>query len=188
MSTGTIKNFIPWRAVWKEGSSQHPAECRYSLNDILAKGRNNINKLQEILIIEVVHQVGYHSDVSKMFNCVKLDQQHWCLQRYIWQGELDKKMIPREKVIKTLIYGVKSSGNLAENCIRKTSSLSKAEYPEVDKIVHKDFYADDCISGEDSMKLANQRADQLKLVLNKGGFFLKGITFSGKNPPRKTAR
>ena len=50
-----IKYFIPWHAVWKGNSISTP--CRvvfdtsqatssgYSLNDILAKGRNNLNKL-----------------------------------------------------------------------------------------------------------------------------------------------
>jgi len=47
------QNFIPWRAVWKGNSVSTP--CRivfdasqatssgYSLNDILAKGKNNLN-------------------------------------------------------------------------------------------------------------------------------------------------
>ena len=51
-----IKYFIPWRAVWKGNFISTP--CRvvfdasqatssgYSPNDILAKGRNNLNKLQ----------------------------------------------------------------------------------------------------------------------------------------------
>ena len=53
-----VQNYIPWRAVWKENSLSTP--CRvvfdassntgngFSLNDILVKGRNNMNKLAEI--------------------------------------------------------------------------------------------------------------------------------------------
>ena len=49
-----IQNFLPWRVVWKANSGSTP--CRlvfdasqipnagYSVNDILAKGRNNMNK------------------------------------------------------------------------------------------------------------------------------------------------
>ena len=55
-----VQYFIPWRAVWNTNSLSTP--CRlvfdasqvtdsgYSLNSILAKGRNNMNKLVEILI------------------------------------------------------------------------------------------------------------------------------------------
>ena len=188
-----IQNFIPWRAVWKDNSLSTP--CRivfdasqvtdtgFSLNDMLAKGRNNMNKLQEILIRWSIHPVAFHTDVTKMYNTVKLEDKNWCFQRYIWQENLDSKKIPEEKVIKTLIYGVKSSGNQAERGLRETARLSKEEYPEVNEIVRRDVYVDDCLSGERSEDLAMLRSDQLEIVLNRGGFALKGISFSGKDPP-----
>ena len=55
-----IQNFIPWRVVWKRNSvttpwrvvfdASMPTASKYSLNDILAEGRNNLNKLVEIFI------------------------------------------------------------------------------------------------------------------------------------------
>ena len=55
-----IQNFIPWRAVWNGNSVSTPCRVVYdasqptpsgeSLNDILAKGKNNMNKLAEIVI------------------------------------------------------------------------------------------------------------------------------------------
>ena len=89
----------------------------------------------------------------------------------------------RGKSIKTLIYGVKSSGNQAERGLRETARLSKDEYPRVNEIVEKDIYVDDCLSGEQNDQDALKRADELELVINRGGFSLKGITFSRKNPP-----
>ena len=77
-----IQNFIPWRAVWKESSISTP--CRvvfdasqakssgFSLNDILANGRNNMNKLVEIVIRWYTHKFAFHTDVQKMYNSVKL--------------------------------------------------------------------------------------------------------------------
>ena len=44
---------------------------------------------------------------------------------------------------------------------------------------------DDCLSGESCIKLAHQRAEELALVLKRGGFSLKGFTFSGE-PPLKS--
>ena len=190
-----IQNYIPWRAVWKDSSISTP--CRvvfdasqvtdsgFSLNDLLAKGRNNMNKLQEIFIRWSTHQVAFHTDVQKMYNSVKLKEEDWCYQRYIWQGELDPSQIPEEKVIKTIIYGVRSSGNQAERGLRETSNLSKDEYPEVNEIISHDVYVDDCLSGEKSHLLATKRADELEVVLNRGGFSLKGISFSGKDPPER---
>ena len=193
LQKNVVHNFIPWRAVWKETSVSTP--CRivfdasqitdsgFSLNDILAKGRNNMNKLQEIVIRWSMHAAAFHTDVRKMYNSVKLKPDNWCYQRYIWSADLDPNKIPEEKVIKTLIYGVRSSGNQAERAIRQTAKLSSDEYPKVADIVCKDVYVDDCLSGESSITLAKMRADEFEIVLNRGGFGLKGISFSGEDPP-----
>ena len=118
-----------------------------------------------------------------MCNTVQLREEDWCLQRYIWQSELDSRKLPEEKVIKTLIYGIKSSGNQAERGLRETAKMSSTEYPLVNQIVQNDIYVDDCLSGEENEQKALERADQVELVLNRGGFSLKGVTFSGKEPP-----
>ena len=88
-----IKNFIKWRAVWNGNSISTP--CRpvfdvsqptasgWSLNDILAKGKNNMNKLVEIVIRWSMHKIGYHTDIKKMNDSVKLVEDDWCLQQYI---------------------------------------------------------------------------------------------------------
>ena len=76
-----------------------------------------------------------------------------------------------------------SSGNLSERSIRETANLSKEEYPQINELICRDIYVDDCISGEQSENSAASTADQLKIVLNRGGFSLKSIAYSGKDPP-----
>ena len=130
-----------------------------------------------------MHRVAIHTDISKMYNTVRLNQSDWCYQRYIWDPDLDPSRIPEEKVIRTLIYGVRSSGNQAEYGLRKVAELSQNTYPKVNHIVQNDIYVDDCITGEDGIDLAHHRADELEIVLNRGGFNLKGVSFSGEDPP-----
>ena len=188
-----IQHYIPWRAVWKGNSistpcrvvfdASHPTASGFSLNDLLAKGRNNLNKLQEIVIRWSIRSVALHTDIKKMYNTIKLQEDDWCYQRYLWQEDLNPSNQPEEKIIKTLIYGVKSSGNQAEHALRQVANLSSEEYPQVATIVNKDVYVDDCITGEANREEAHQRADQLELVLNRGGFQLKGLAFSGEKPP-----
>ena len=96
---------------------------------------------------------------------------------------MDPRKLPKDKVIKTLIYGVKSNGNQAERGLRGTTGLSAEEYPQVSQIVQNDIYVDNCSSGEENVEKALQRADELELVLNRSGFTLKGITFTGGDPP-----
>ena len=85
-------------------------------------------------------------------------------------------------MIKILIYGVKSSGNQSERGIRETARMSAVEFPEIDHIVQKNIHVDDFLSFPQNLKDAMIRADQIDSVLNRGGFSLKGVSFSGKGP------
>ena len=195
LKSSEIQNFIAWREVWKTNSlstpcrivfdASQPSGSGYSLNSILAKGTNGMNKLVDIFIRMFTHRVAFYTDVCKMYNFIKLKEQDWCYQRYPWNNSLTVENEPEEKVIKTLIYGVKSSGNQAERGIRQTAYLSKEQYPDVYSIINKDVYVDDCITGEESISTAIRRADEMDIVCSRGGFGLKGFTFSGKNPPEK---
>ena len=85
LSEAEMKYYILWRAVWKQNSISTP--CRvvfnasqitntgHSLNDIIAKGRNNMNKLVEIVLRSMTHEVAYHTDIQKMYNSIKLRQE-----------------------------------------------------------------------------------------------------------------
>ena len=192
LKNSSIHNYIPWRAVWKVNSlstpcrivydASHPTSSGYSLNDLLAKGQNNLNKLQEVLIRWSTHKIGVHTDISKMYNTIRLEEQDWHYQTYIWQDELNPSKIPKQKVIKTLIYGIRSSGNQAECGLRAIAQLFHENYPEVNTIIQNDVYVDDCITGESSTEEAFKRADELEIIINRGGFKLKGFTFSGMKP------
>ena len=144
-----------------------------------------MNNLADIMIRWRTHLHAYHTDIQKMYNSVTLNKNDWCYQRYVWQCNLDQRFIPEEKVIKTLIYGIKSSGNQAERALRMTADRFKDEFPRINEIVNKDVYVDDCMSGEPTETFSFQRADELSLVLMHGGFRLKGFTFSGSDPPKQ---
>ena len=69
-----IQNFIPWLEVWNGNSINTPCRIIFdasqstssgiSLNDILAKGKNNMNKLVEIVIHWSNHKAHrYQKDV-----------------------------------------------------------------------------------------------------------------------------
>ena len=142
-----------------------------------------MNKLVELGIRWQLRRFAFHYDIRKMYNTIRLNEDHWCYQLYLWNNDLSQEREPKVKVIKTLIYGVKSSGNQAERGIRETGNLMKEGYPRQNEMIHNDIYVDDCMSGEDSYDAVWETTDALKLVLNKGGFDVKGFTFSGFHPP-----
>ena len=188
-----IQSYIPWRAVWKENSlttpcrlvfdASQPTDSRSSLNDILAKGRNSMNKLQEVFIWWTIHRSAFHVDISKMYNTIQLRREHWVFQRYLWENFLDPAKQCQEKVIKTIIYGVCSSGNQAERALRMTAEISRSRYPQIYEIISRDIYVVDCISGSNSENEMLNIAYKLEIVLNSGGFSLKGIASSSKDNP-----
>ena len=139
ITNSPVNYFIPWRSVWNMNSlttrcrlvydASHPTSTGVSLNSILPKGRNNMNRLAEIVIRWLVKKHAFHTDIRKMYNTIKLDEDHWCYQLYLWENDLDPTKEPQIKVIKTLIYGVRPSGNQAERGIRETGNLMKANFP-----------------------------------------------------------
>ena len=74
--TGKFQYYIPWHVVWKENSIRTacrivfdasmtvPGGC--SLNSLLAKGVNSMNKLVEIVIRWMTYICAFHTDINKM--------------------------------------------------------------------------------------------------------------------------
>ena len=99
---------IPWRAVWNENSISTPRRIvshtsqstasGWSLNDILGRGKDNINSVVEILIRWSVRRVEFRTGNKEVHNSVILQEEDWWLQRYIWQNDLDPRKLPEEKV------------------------------------------------------------------------------------------
>ena len=187
-----VKYIIPWRIAYNENSATTPVRVvldatacpkgDYSLNDLLAKGSNNMNKMIEILIRWFSYRYAFHTDIAKCYNSVKLDKSHWKYHLYFWHPTLDPNH-PMIKVLKTFIYGVKPSGNVAECAIRKTADLTKDIYPKAHRPIHEDIYVDDCASGTHTLEERHDVTEQILLALSKGGFHLKGFILSGDKPP-----
>ena len=79
------------KVVWNENynsalcriasNPSHPTASGWSLNDMLAKDKNNMNKLVEIIICWSINRVVIHTDIKKIYNSLKLQKEDWCLQR-----------------------------------------------------------------------------------------------------------
>ena len=188
-----VMHFIAWHIV-RSGSVTTPVRpvfnasaktpSGYSLNDILPKGTNNMNNLVEIVIRWGIKNFGYHTDVRKMYNSVLLEKKFWRFQLYWWSPNLSLDEQPVIKVIKTIIYGVKCSGNQAERALRLVVEELRDKYPAAYEIVMRDVYVDDCVSGEDTAEGRDNATNQLSSCLPHAGMTLKGFTFSGQHPSK----
>ena len=123
--------------------------------------------------------MAIHTDITKMYNVVKLLSQHWKFQMYLWEEELDPAKISRDKLIKTLIYGVRSSGNQAQVAMRRTAELLKEAFPEAARSIVEDTYVDDCATGTVDHDKADSLSSDIVELLSHSGFGVKGFTRSG---------
>ena len=98
-----------------------------------------MNKLVEIAIRWQIRKAAFHTDIRKMYNTIRLAEEHWCYQLYLWKDDLNVEQEPRHKVIKTLIYSVKSSGNQVERGIQETGNLLRDDYPRQNEIINSEF-------------------------------------------------
>ena len=188
-----VQYHIPWRAVHNENSVSTPTRLVFDatqstkggcgLNTLLAKGSNSLNKLVEIMIRWITHTHAYHTDVSKMYNRVVLEPEFWKYQLYFWNEGLLVDVMPRLKVIKTVIYGVRPSGNLAQCALRRTAKECAGDFPKALKPIIDDTYMDDCISGTEGPEMTRLTMDEIQCAVSKGGFSLKGFVVSGEDPP-----
>ena len=188
-----VQYVIPWRVQFNENSVSTPArlvldasQCTRSgssLNSLLAKGVNSLNKLIEIMIRWLTYPHAYHTDVSKMYNRVMLEPEYWRYQLYYWVENLEPGLDPLIKVIKTLIYGVRPSGNLAQCALRRIAEKNRVRYPKAFHPITANTYMDDCISGTISPGESREEADQIQNAAATGGFAVKGFVFSGEEAP-----
>ena len=93
----------------------------------LAKGANSMNNLVEILIRWTARLYTFHTD-KQIYNDASLDKSCWRDQLYLWDNELLEDIVPRWKVVKSLIYALRSSGHLAECVLRRTVEICKEEF------------------------------------------------------------
>ena len=182
--------YMPWRVAYNENSVSTPVRVVFdassitksglSLNDLLAKGIKSLNSLVEIFLRFRMHIVAIHTDIKKMYNRIKLRTEDWTYQRYWWNPTLDPVCEPTEKIIKTLIYGVKSSGNQAEYALRETARRQEVKFPVAAKSIIQDTYMDDCATGTDDLNGVQDLINDVDELLGNGGFSSKGYTISGR--------
>ena len=185
--------YMPWRYVVNENSISTPVRVvfdassatasGFSMNDILAKGINSLNSMLEIWVRFRLVVVAIHTDIKMMYNVIKLKPEHWTYQRYLWGNELDPDEMPKDKLCKTLIYGVKSSGNQAQCGLRMTAKAQEDQYPSAARAIIEDTYVDDCATGADSVREAEDLASDIVALLGATGFKVKGFGIAGQPPP-----
>ena len=185
---------IPWRMVWKQSISS-PARMVFdassatpkgtSLNAILAKGQNQLSKLVHVLLKFRAGQEAFTADISCAYNNVWLHEQDFKYQLYLWKEDMDPAAPTEVYVVRTLIYGVRPSGNLMLAAFRLLSEHCMKNFPQHGQgaVALTEAYVDDLLHSSRNKDTAREDAASLLYVLGLAGMKIKGFTFSGSQPP-----
>ena len=189
---------LPWSCVAKLDSISTPYRVVFnasfrtrsgeSLNSTLAKGANKLPLILSLLLRFRARRYALAADVSMAYNAVKLVPEHFRYQQYLWKDGLVAESPTRIMVIKTLIYGVRPSGNLTGAGFVKIADHARSNYPHLEqgaKVIRDDTYVDDSVSSFDSIQEAQAVASAMVEVLSLGGAAIKDFAFSGAPPSEK---
>ena len=83
-----------------------------SLNQVLAKGPDRfLNNLAGVIIMFRDGRYAAIRDIRKMFNAVKLIEEDWYIQCFLWRG-MDETVEPEVYQVVCNNFGIKPAGPL----------------------------------------------------------------------------
>ena len=182
-----FRHFMPWTVAQKPASTS--TKYRFAvdasitgLNEILAKGTNNLNKIEDILVRNRCKKYVWSSDVTKLYNQLKLEDQALPYGLFLFNDELNPDIPPEIYVMLVAWYGVSSTGNQASAALLRLATELQAEFPLARKIIERDMFVDDAFPGSNCKQEREHQIDQVRSCLDRGGFKLKFVVKSGEKP------
>ena len=180
-----FKHYMPWRCVLKDSSSTplrlvvDPSQS--GLNLILAKGENRLSKINDILTRARTKKYIWSSDISKLYNRLHLKPTSYAYQLFLYHDELNPDTPPQTFVMIVAWYGVTPSSNQSGYALEELARLFKDKCPRAYIIIIDDRYVDDIFSGDNSKNEVFKQIDEVKFVLDSGGFSVKFVILSGES-------
>lgn len=151
-----------------------------SLNDALAKGPDcYLNNLLGVLLRWREGAAVLVGDIRKMFHTVRITEQEQHCHRFLWRN-LNTNRPPDIYVITRVNFGDKPAPAICAEAILKTATLCEQSHPRVAVMLRESIYVDDIVESVDSKETAHRLATETEVVLQKGGFKVKGWQFDGK--------
>ncbi|XP_046424700.1 uncharacterized protein LOC124181972 [Neodiprion fabricii] len=171
--------YMPHHPVIKESSSTTKLRVVYnasaktkrgiSLNDALMVGPTIQNKLFEHILRFRMYEYVLTADIAKMYRQVLVDARDRKYQRIFWYH--DNKIKAYE--LNTVTFGVASAPYLAIRTIQQLADDEGAAFPLAQKVLKRDFYVDDFLTGGNSIEEVLQVRDQVIELLKRGGFIIR---------------
>ena len=187
--------YLPWRFVTKENSISTPVRVVFdasattssgkSLNDVLAKGTN---KLEKILALDINFRAGpfaFACDIRMAYNQIKLEPSDFRWHKYLWVDNLNPSNPVRTRIMRTIIYGVKPSGNQTAEGIEQVAQYVIDNFPEHAagaQVLRTTTYVDDSSDATDTEDDREKIITGVKFTLDLAGMSVKSFVRSSAIP------
>jgi len=106
--------------------------------------------LQKILIRFRIHKFVLTANVASMFRQVLVDPEDRNLQLIVWRDDTTQPL--QLYKLNTITYGTTCAPFLAMRCLKELAKIHKQEFPLAAKVVEQDFYMDDVLTGESTLR------------------------------------
>lgn len=172
---GKICYHIPHHCVQKKPRVVFDASCKTSTGVSLNEAQMLGPKLQTDLHLTLMrfrrHKIAVCADIKKMFNQIKVSEDQWDCQRIFWRENSDQPL--KEYWLTVVTFGLTSSAYLSVKCVIQAAREAAEQLPNAAKIIERDFYMDDCVTGADSVEQAIKLASEIDQILSGAAFKLR---------------
>lgn len=180
--------YLPHHAIIK--SSSITTKCRvvfdasakttsgYSLNDVQHIGPTLQQDVFSILTRFRTYKYVMTGDISKMYRQILVDLNETKYQKIFWREDCRDDI----KVFKlnTITYGTASAPYLAVRCLIEIANENEINYPVASKIIKRDFYMDDLLTGSNSESELLTLQKDITSLLASYGFELRKFLCNNK--------
>lgn len=176
--------YLPHHAVHRPSSSTTKLRVVFdasaktktgvSLNDIQMVGPKLQQDLASIMMRWRMHKIVFTADIAKMYRQIYIHENHQDFQRILWRKN------PLEKIkhykLKTVTYGTSSAPYLAIRTLQQLAKDEKENFKIGSKLVRRDFYVDDLMSGANTIQEAIIAQNEIRELLSRGGLPIRKWT------------
>lgn len=173
--------YLPHHAVIKESSLTTKLRVVFdgsarttsgeSLNNNLLVGPTIQDELFSILLRFRSHRYVLSADITKMYRQIQVNPLDRDFQRILWRENTTEEIETYR--LTTVTYGTSSAPFLAIRSLRQLAYDEQVDYPLAHKIINRDFYVDDLLTGANTVEGLSKIRDELITVLLRGGFELR---------------
>ena len=144
-----------------------------SLNAEVYQGPDLTNRLLGVMLRFRQGSVAFMADIESMFLQVNVRPCDRDVLRFLWWKDHDPLQDSIVLRMRSHLFGGVWSPSCVNFALRQTVEDNKEDFTEeTQKTVLENFYVDDCLKSLDSTSQAIEVAQQLRLLLRRGGFNL----------------